>query len=147
MKTMRLIIPVLVLAFLSLPIPPPGYQGGYNPISGLYSCSTRVSCIHEIGHKVDQESGWISHSKEFGFAVQVYVQVEYGLTAIEPGHPSSLARDLIVFPGVYTWNGYLSDTQTEIYAYILQKADGKEQGVPAAFRRFYHWDRIRELLR
>lgn len=147
MKILRFLVPVLALAFLALPIPPSGYQGGYNPLSRQYLCSTRASCIHEIGHKLDQEGGWISHRKDFGFAVQVYVQVEYGAASLEPGHPSSLARNLIVFPGVFSWNGYLSDTQTEIYAYILQVADGSEAAMPATFRRFYNWKRIQELLR
>lgn len=130
---------VLIVAIAALPLPLRGELGIYNSLSHSYWCSNHIACVHEIGHKLDQEGGWISHSKEFGFAIQVYVQSEYSLAGRLPGHPSQLAQTLMIMPGIYSWNGYFSDNQSELYATLFRYADGKKENMPPSFRKFYDW--------
>jgi len=56
---------IIILAFLLLPIPRVGHIGAYNTLSELIWCKTPKACLHETGHKLDDNAGWISSSKDF----------------------------------------------------------------------------------
>lgn len=103
-----------------IPIPLPWKDGVYNKVSGLYWCSYESVCIHEIGHKLDDEGGWISHSEEFYLTVK------------------SLS------PNVE--KGFLNRNMEEIYARIYEHAGGRPENMPEIFHQFYDFERGNELL-
>ena len=133
---------LLALTLVSLPLPRGGSNGVYNTISRTMWCRTMSACLHEVGHRLDQEAGWASHSKEFGKAVETYVLVEFW-----EGKPSDTARAIVNLPGVFSWRGsYFGDSQSEIYAIIFEKAEGQEDKMPEIFRGFYNWERAEALV-
>ena len=128
--------------------------GFYRSLTGTIYCSSRVSCIHEIGHKTDDEHGWISKSYDWQRAVDYYrVKIYY-----YPETRNKISADIEFFYGVGWerfqgtnifstgfwdgWGGY-----TELYAYILELSDGKQENIPEELREFYDWDRINELMK
>ena len=118
-----------LLAWSLLPIPLPGQAGVYNPVSGLLWCSYHEACNHEIGHKLDDESGWVSHSPEFSAAVYLFVGSE--LVAHDTKSPRyKLAHAILETPGVISWKGRWLDSQSEIYATIFMYADGQIEWMP-----------------
>ncbi len=64
MKWLVLLSAFIVLALIFLPIPLRGETGLYNIYSGLIYCQPS-SCVHEVGHKMDDLGGWVSGSDEF----------------------------------------------------------------------------------
>lgn len=134
---------LILLTYLLLPIPLPGQAGVYNPISGLLWCSYHDACNHEIGHKLDDESGWVSHSQEFSAAVYLFVGSE--LIAHDTNSQKyKLANAILKTPGVITWRGRWLDSQSEIYATIYMYADGQKEWMPPVFRPFYDWDKAEQ---
>ncbi len=130
-------------------------QGGYyNSITNTIYCTDRESCIHEIGHKVDDENGWISETFEWKYAVDWYrVKIYY-----YPEERDEFSNQIMFFPGTgwsekKTTNPFIKSYWTggwggltELYAEILTWADGKPQNMPEMFREFYDWNRINELM-
>ena len=137
MKRIFLALATSVLfIWLLLPVPLHNEKGLFNKITGLIWCTSEASCLHETGHGLDRRAGWISHSEEFGGAVQVYVMSEF-----QREHPSYLAARIVMMPGALVWNGWAEDTQAEIYATIFELSDGQEENMPEIFRKFYDWPR------
>ncbi|RJP53633.1 MAG: hypothetical protein C4583_04405 [Anaerolineaceae bacterium] len=128
---------VLLLA----PLPNSDRNGAYNTISRLMWCKTESACLHEIGHRLDQEAGWVSHQKEFGEAAKTYMLVEFA-----GGHPSELAKRIINLPGAFTWDGYFGDRPAEIYATAFEYSGGHRDAMPEIFQEFYDWDRAETLV-
>lgn len=137
---MRKIIILIALLFITLFMVMPGSaEGSYNTITRQIRCNSEYTCLHEIGHKVDQEGGFISRTDEFKNAVEVYrMTVTY----------TNGEQWIVDFPGIgaprveckagifsscfFTgWGGY-----AELYAEMLAR------GVPDYFRGFYNWERI-----
>lgn len=131
----------------------PGY-GVYMPAINKIVCTTRSSCIHEIGHKIDDENDWISKEFEWRYAVHWYRVEKY----YYPETRDAMSSRIMFFEGVgwdrihqknpfYEtfwrggWGGY-----TELYAEILEMADGNKDNMPEIFMDFYDWDRIDELM-
>ena len=71
MKKIKLtsLVVICFAVWLLLPIPI-GAAGKYNPISNIIWCSTPYVCLHEIGHKLDDLSGWPSKDPEFQKTVE-----------------------------------------------------------------------------
>lgn len=144
-STSVLLLVILTLWFL-LPIPLPGQAGIYNPVSGLLWCSSHDTCLHEVGHELDDEGGWVSHTEAFSQAVYLFVGSE--LIAHDVNSKSyNMAHAILKTPGVITWRGRWLDSQSEIYAIIFVYSDGKAENLPPVFRPFYDWDRAEELLK
>lgn len=135
MKITILTTIIVVALLLILPIPPPHADGAFNSISGLIWCSDEASCLHEIGHKLDKEAGWISKTDEFGMAIKVFLQWQYQID----GKPSEFVDIIIHSSGLFEFNGYFDNPQAEIYANIFKYADGKQENIPELFRKFYDW--------
>lgn len=146
MKKIYLCTVLLVfLAWLLLPIPLPGQGGVYNPITELMWCSYYYGCLHEIGHKLDDDAGWISHTPEFSEAVYLFIGSE--LIAHDTNSQSyKLAHKIILQPGVISWSGRWLDSQSEIYATIFAFSDGKRENMPYIFREFYNWGEAEVLI-
>jgi hypothetical protein len=129
--------------------------GYYNSITNRIHCTNRESCIHEIGHKIDDENGWISETFEWKYAVDWYrVKVYY-----YPEERDKFSNDIMFFPGTgwseqkvsnpiikSYWTGGWGGL-TELYAEILAWSDGKPENMPESFREFYDWERIFELMK
>ena len=57
---------IIAVLFTFLPIRTnPKHHGLYNTFSGLIWCERYTDCVHEVGHKVDDEGGWISGTDEY----------------------------------------------------------------------------------
>ena len=129
-------------------------KGFYRPLTGTIYCKDYSTCIHEIGHKSDDELGWVSKTDEWIYAVDWYrVMIYY-----YPETRDQLSSDIEFFYGI-GWkrfqgtNNIFSDSfwdgwggYTELYAYILELSDGKKENVPEMFGDFYDWNRINELM-
>lgn len=142
MKKQAIILALLFMAFLLFQFIPIGEKGLYNTWSGVILCHNHNECAHEVAHKIDHEGGWVSHTREFALAVEVFVWSEFSR---EIPHP--FAPKIITLPGVFKWNGWFSDPQAELYASLFEWSEGKEENMPENFRRFYDWKRATELMK
>lgn len=133
------IIAVVIVIVLVTPIVPAGSLGAYNSVSGLLVCSGTSNCMHEIGHKLDDEAGWISSSHEFKMAVQMYLY-----TSLRVESPNILSFRIL---DTFGNRDIFYSQGAETYALIFQEADGKQYNMPEIFRRFYNWNRAVELIR
>ena len=107
---------ILLLCLLLLPIPY-GYAGMYNTWSGLIYCQPEA-CAHEVGHKLDDMSGWVSRTDEFQYAISD--MAEMGLA--------------------------LQDNSQEDYAWIFELAHGQRENMPEQLQEFYDWELAEQLL-
>lgn len=141
----------LVLAFLLslglaaavfVPFPVHGQLGSYNTYSGLIWCRGRFACLHEIGHRIDQRKGWVSHSTEFSNAIRLYVLED--VVAGNGGH--AVGRFIVRHPGAFSADPALRWTaESELYASLLAVSDGEPAALPPELRTFYDWDAVRSL--
>lgn len=137
-KKLVVLLTIGFVAALLLPIPSQHAKGVYNRYSGLIWCSDRSSCLHEIGHKLDQKAGYPSKDGVFGLALRMYLNDE-----LKKPQASEIALGIFNFPGAFSYaegsNRYTSWTTGEIYASMFAWADGKEENMPEQFRHFYNW--------
>lgn len=139
-----IIVLVAVLVAVLIPIPSPEKKGAYNTISGLIWCTSELSCIHEVAHKLDDEAGWISHENEFSLAVAAFVWHE--IANYDPPHP--FVYRIMRFPGVFlNTPSVFTDDNAELYASIFEWSEGKKESMPEIFHRFYDFDRAQELMK
>lgn len=121
MENLKKIFLFICIFLLISPLPVPGMDGAYNKVSGFFWCKNQHACIHEIGHKLDDEDGWISHSDEFESAVELYA-------------------------GYDIERGILNKNIEEIYARLFEHSGGVSENMPELLRPFYDWDRAQELI-
>jgi len=134
------VLPMVLLLFL--PIPIPGWSGSYNTFSRLIWCETDFGCYHEIGHKLDQEGGWISRTHDFAVAVQAYLIIE-----LKKEHPDPLVYVILVSPGLFEYDGIFTNHHAELYARIFEYGRGERNRLPERFSGFYDWERAAELMK
>lgn len=119
---------VLLVALLSLsavaflPLPLPGTIGMYNSWSGLIWCTSELTCMHEVGHKLDDMSGWVSSTPEFQAKIR-----KYEFDSLLPDDP-------------------LMNKQAELYAMLFSISHGDPERVMAEFRPFYNWILAQQLI-
>ena len=130
-----------------------GVDGYYSPDEGLIVCFNPWTCIHEIGHKVDDEKRkelndgiYFSKTKEWETTVDYYRAELF----VSTGDPDQIEDRINDFPGIgdnpcntawdRCWGGYI-----ELYACILEYSHGNPENMPEIFREFYDWERIWEL--
>jgi hypothetical protein len=150
MKSIALMIALaLLVSIFTLPVRAGTAHGAYNTISRLYWCDTRAACFHEIGHKLDQEGGWISHTPEFDTAFQEYKVTEFLKHSKDPdfllGTHFKITWLITVYPESIQAFPYFIDSQSEVYATFLELSGGRPESVPAVLRDFYDWDTVRVL--
>jgi len=133
-KLVILIIVIVATILASLPLHLQGWTGAYNPWSGLIWCSDHNSCIHEVGHKLDDSAGWVSRKGDFEINVHQFV-----VTEITNGKPGELAIMLATYP--------IESNRIEVYADIFLYSDGNEMNMPLEFRQFYDWELAKTLLK
>ena len=114
----------------------------YNSWTKDLYCTT--NCYHEIGHKLDDELGWKSKTKEYRTEVAIFL-------LLDSNH--SFVNRTISFPGIivpkykskfpnflisgFTWGGY-----TELYAEMLNWADGEVGRIPEVLQKYYNQELI-----
>lgn len=134
-----MIIFLLVIAWIIAPIPPSAQHiGAYNYTSHLMYCKNRLGCLHEIGHRLDQKAGYISQSKEFYKALEMYLYVE-----LRKPNLSAMPADILEL----TYQHDETPIKCEIYAYLFAWADGKPENMPESLRKFYDWNKGAELIK
>lgn len=116
----------IVVAFIAviLPLPGPGQYGAYNSVSGWVYCSTHDSCLHEIGHALDQQAGWVSDTAAFRQAVQVHIltaQDEFSIRIVEKLLTTSQVANRELYASMFAWSG------------------GQRENMPDIFHEFYDW--------
>ena len=132
---MKQALPILVLVLIVLsllPVPRDNQDGAYNLISQIAWCRTRPACLHEIGHALDQQAGWVSASPEFYKSLQMYLYVEIhqqGITELPAG----------ILEITYRGDGGSNPIKRELYAYLFQQAQGNSANMPESLRKFYDW--------
>lgn len=107
---------------------------------GLIHCTDEYTCLHEAGHRLDDELGNISRSKEFGDFLKVYVATHLDGDL----EKNWLAYRILTYDGIlnyseqyYSGRERLSNPIQELYADIYGWFDGDITAMPVEFRRFY----------
>ena len=139
MRYVTVVLFVLVLIAVCAPIPTAHQYGTYNTVSHLAWCKTYDYCLHEIGHALDQQAGWISQSAEFYRALQMYLYIELRQPQLDALPANILELTYRGGDGTYS-------IKLEIYAYLFQWAQGKPEYIPEALRGFYDWDDARRMI-
>lgn len=133
-----LCLALLIITFL-VPLPVDNQDGAYNLTSRLAWCRTRAACLHEIGHALDQQAGWVSQSTEFYKALQMYLFAEIymqGVTELPAG----------ILEVTYRGDGASGPIKRELYAYLFQVADGDPERMPEGLRGFYDWQMAQQFI-
>jgi hypothetical protein len=155
MKKTKIFLTLILLISITFLIPY-GNQN-YNIITGLITCNDHESCIHESAHKIDAKNNWISKSDNWIKAVNDYRMVQYALLPNEKD--GDIAFYIEFFPGVGAprephknifslafwqggWGGY-----TELYASIVEYANGDINQIPESLRGFYDMEEINEIMK
>ena len=94
-----------------------GFGEHYNTWTGEIVCQD--NCWHEVGHKIDHQSGWVSQSEEYKIAVDGIVDKDKSLSLVY-----LFNRDF----GLYA----------ELYAEMLNMVDGDVNKLPVGLQQFYN---------
>ena len=118
-------------------------NGAYNSLTKTIWCKTRASCVHEVGHYLDQHYDYPSKEWRFSLAVRMYITDETRKSVSSP-----LAEYIIAFqfqhhPGP---NLLMSWPMGELYASIFAFTDGQRENMPAQLQEFYDWELAEKLL-
>ena len=114
---MNLIAALTVLIML-IPNPFDGkWSGAYYYDFNFYWCTSRVSCVHEIGHYLDDRGGMVSQSQAFMDATSEFITQFDGQEQ----------------------NPYTNDYM-ELYAHIYEISDGYKDNLPVSLQGFYDWE-------
>lgn len=139
MKLNAVMALLLVSSFTLLPLPFDSDRGEYNTWTGMIWCTDHAACVHEVGHKLDQQAGWVSGSREYSYAIQLYMGAQLGAAA-DPANTLTYRVFDTFF--VHPDPGRLR----ELYALMFEKADGIAARMPVDFQQFYDWKLARQLL-
>lgn len=122
---------LLILALVLAPIPAIKQNGAYNSFSGAFFCRTHSACLHEIGHALDQQAGWISDTEKFRQAVEVYIISNQDELTIK------------IIDKLLTTK---QNAHRELYASLFDWAGGSSENMPAGLREFYNWQEAGRLV-
>lgn len=139
---LALIVSMGISAYVVLPLPRPGVKGYYFGF-GLIWCTDRTSCLHEVGHLLDDRAGWISKSKQYIGAVELYETVQ----ALRSPNPDMAWKTFTVFFYQNRPDGPDRSLLMELYATMFAAAGGKPENMEPSFRHFYNWQLAAELIR
>jgi len=139
-----------VLIFIILLVMLSQYNGFYNPVLHTIYCTDKASCLHEIGHKLDHEKGWISQTEEYRHSIDVYRAMLWAYPEKRDEH----SFEVYQYPGLGSllwqngnpltwsfwnggWGGY-----GEFYADVIAWSDGDPNKCPQDLRGWYDWNFI-----
>lgn len=132
-------------AYAIFPIPRAGAQGVYT-WGNMIWCTSHSSCMHEVGHMLDDRAGWISHSPKYIYAVELYMIVETANGSDGNWNPDR-SKPFGVFAIFYHRSNPDYRLLQELYASMFGQADGQEQNMPEVFRPYYNWRLAPQLIR
>ena len=92
-----------------------------------------VECIHEIGHYLDHNSGWISETKEFQEYFKNYQW--YGINNYAMNRNFKVTDLYSLYYKVFGWGGW-----REFYAENFYQYWGCENLMPESMRKFYNFE-------
>jgi hypothetical protein len=139
MRKYYIAAPILfLLLFLALR---PSFERGF--YAGVLVCRSSDNCLHEIGHKMDTETGYPSRSEAFGDALRIHFvgSCKFGF--------DKYAELIFKQGGVFQYDRNFSvlgmerfsSPQAELYADIYMTAGGDVSAIPPLLRPFYSTDK------
>lgn len=123
-----MLIATLVIHIYNVELMPSRSSYSFN--LGILDCDNierLTGCRHEIGHKMDDDLGMPSLSKEFAIAIRAHVLVET--------RPMEVPDDVAILIKLYP-----DRDPREIYAAIYSLVDGDVERLPAFIQPFYSTD-------
>jgi hypothetical protein len=133
----------------------PGQRGYYDPTFRAVVCHSRLNCLHEIGHALDHDKGWISQSREYRIALNAYILYNWEF----PDRRDQYAQKVLFYPGFFApsnhenvpitadfWQGGWGGT-LELYADMFTWTGGKRENMPAYFVNLYDWTMAKRLIK
>jgi hypothetical protein len=105
-------------------------NGFYEPITNTLICDAEFMCLHEQGHKIDDEHGWISRTQEFKTAFEKYSKTYNGNRVKEY---LDWYFSISLYHKVYSKFSYYQ----EVYAEIYQVHGGRIEWMPEYLQEFY----------
>ena len=120
-------------------------DGAYNNITKTIYCNNYSSCVHEVGHKIDDANDYPSRTWQFSLAVRMYLNDE-----LKSDSASQIALDIFKFQfqhhdGIRNIN--MNYPMGELYAEIFEMTEGKKELMPERLQRFYDWELAETLLK
>lgn len=113
----------LGMAYYSVPIPRP-HMLGYYTWNGTIWCTDHESCLHEVGHMLDDKAGWISASPEYLAVLEAYTPLDVRMPDGQPDRTALM----------------------EFYAQAFEFTGGMPDRMPVQFRDFYDWQKASVLI-
>jgi hypothetical protein len=129
----------IILVLMAFPFIRPGETGAYNQFSRLARCKNHSACIHEVGHALDQQSDWPSQSVEFSQALELYLLYELREDELQ-------SRPVMILEITLRGKDGDEPIKQELYAYLFEWAEGRQENMPEPFRPFYDWELAARLL-
>lgn len=133
------LVALVALAYSALPFPRPG-DSGYYTWAGYIWCTDHASCVHEVGHMLDDRAGWVSQSAAFRNEIATYFMVSFMPSPEAPA-------EFNVFTQLANPNALSSSELKEFYANLLEDADGDPAEMAPGFRSYYNWSLAARLIR
>ena len=130
---------VAALSLILLPLSP----NFYNYPTNALVCTTSDGCMHEIGHKMDDDMNAPSRSGDFGNALRAYL-----IFAAKYDQWDVYSRTILTYDGLFQYSSVYSVTggekfsspQEELYADFYKLSGGDINALPEIFREFYSTD-------
>lgn len=129
----------IVILFIVVPL----NQNMYNYQFNVLICNNGYSCIHEVGHRMDDDLSRPSKSEEFGNALRVTL-----IYSAKTDDWNEYSKLILTYGGVLQYNQSYSVTgverfsspQEELYADIYRLSGGNVDNIPVQLQSFYSKD-------
>jgi hypothetical protein len=105
-------------------------HGFYEPITNTLYCRSDFMCLHEQGHKLDDEHDWISKTQEFKKAFEKYSKTYNGARL-------KVYIDWLAKRDFYNRIYFKLNYYQEAYAEIYQIHGGNIEWMPEYLQEFY----------
>jgi len=129
---------IVLFVFLIVILPNQGRPGSYNRYSNLGYCTDTSTCLHEIGHAIDDKSGRISQSEDFKLAVAIYLNT----ADLSEWRSARLYNQI-----TYTLFTTKQNPMAEVYAWFFAYSGGNLDNLPSIIRPFFDQSLVRECLK
>lgn len=110
---------------------------------GYLICDDDISCLHEIGHKMDTDLDHPSRSLTFADAIRLYLLAHW--TILEPDEITNMIMvhsGIFIYDDMYSFGGVqmFSSPQEELYANIYTLVNGDISKLHPSLQQFYSND-------